>query len=118
MSLKIRRSRGGWQVWSCGSVQAIPPIGGKLPKSRKLKPIKLKGGMTRGEAKNAIFVASYIDDMVRQAVFGYHTTFYYQYNQHLDVPVDDNYGTITDTVSDVLSRCDQLSKVQPEDIQD
>ncbi|QIW91514.1 hypothetical protein vBAbaMD22_01 [Acinetobacter phage vB_AbaM_D22] len=115
MSLKIRRSRGGWQVWRHGSVQAIPPVGGKPPKPIKLKPIKLKGGMTRGEAKNAIFVARHIDDMVRQAIFGYHSTFYYQYNQHPDVSVDDNYGTITDTVSDVLSGCVGVPEIQPED---
>lgn len=116
MSLKIRRSRGGWQVWKHGSVQAIPPIGGKPPKPVKLKPKKLKGGMTRGEAKDAIIVANHINDMVYQAVFGYMSTFYYQYDRHKDVSVGDNYGVITDTVSDVLSRYPELQREQPKEV--
>lgn len=116
MSLKIRRSRGGWEVWKHGSVQAIPPIGGKPPKPVKLKPKKLKGGMTRGEAKDAIIAANYINDLVYQAVFGYMSTFYYQYDRHQNVPVDGNYGAITDTVSDVLSGHSELQREQSKEV--
>jgi len=115
MSLKLRRSRGGWQVWRCAVFQAVPPIGGKTPKPRKLKPIKIKGGMTRGEAKNAIMVANYIDDMVRRALYDHESTYYYQYS---GVSVDNNYGASSDTLPDELSGLGLVPEVQPEDLQD
>lgn len=111
MSLKIRRSRGGWQVWRHGSVQAIPPNGGKLPKPRKLKPEKICKGLTRGEAKYVVYIVPVIESEIREAAFGWMSN-----PKPFRISLADNLGGVADTVSDVLSRCTGVSKIQSEDI--
>lgn len=116
--LKMRRSRGGWQVWRYVyqlETKVQPSNDGRL--RYDIKTVKKKAvidsGLTRGEAKNVLGLVHFVESELRKAIFDKIVNY-----KPWEVSVASNNGGVTDTVSDVLSKCGSVSKVQPEDIQD
>ncbi|UJE34806.1 hypothetical protein vBAbaPP1_17 [Acinetobacter phage vB_AbaM_P1] len=117
MILKLRRSRGGWQVWKYVyqiEAEVRPSIDGLL--RYDIKTVKrrfiIDKGLTRGEAKNVVGLIRFIESGLREAIFDKIVNY-----KPWEVSVADNNGEIADTIPDVLSGCRGVSRAQPEDIQ-
>ncbi|CAL1777447.1 hypothetical protein BRC2024_OFSGVTRC_CDS_0092 [Acinetobacter phage vB_AbaM_Rocket] len=116
--LKMRRSRGGWEVWKYVyqlETKVRPSNDGILKYDIKMvkKKAVIDSRLTRGEAKNVLGLVHFVESGLRKAIFDTIANY-----KPWEVPVAGNNGAIADTVSNVLSGCGGLSKVQPENLQD
>ena len=111
-SYKMRRSRGGWVVWTKIMQLKMQPSkdGNSLFKSVTVNR-DIQKCSTRGEARELANMLNDLVDRVRKSVYDKLVNF-----KSWEVPVVNNNGATTDTLSDGLSESGIVPEVQSKNL--